>query len=180
MFLARPQPPQISPCDFFEIVTASVRANAPSARHSGVQLVNELQPGLRVNGDARRLSQAVGNVIINAIHAMAARGGTLTIRSRVRESAGTTHPGNSPDDSFCEISFTDTGPGFSAAALARRAELFFSEKEGGMGIGLSVTSEIIRAHGGELRVANSPEGAVVTFILPLATDAKSAISDQQS
>ena len=69
--------------------------------------------------------------------------------------------------------FTDTGPGFSEAALARHAELFFSEKEGGMGIGLSVTSEILRAHGGELRVTNTAAGACVTLTVPRATGPKS-------
>ncbi len=69
--------------------------------------------------------------------------------------------------STINLQFTDTGPGFTAAALARATELFFSEKEGGMGIGLSVTTEILRAHGGELRVENVADGgALVTFLLP--------------
>jgi len=73
----------------------------------------------------------------------------------------------------CELIFADTGPGFSSAALARHADLFFSEKEGGMGIGLNVTAEILRAHGGELRVANSTAGgATVTLVLPLAETPK--------
>ena len=79
------------------------------------------------------------------------------------------------------IRFRDSGPGFSAAALARHSELFYSEKEGGMGIGLSVTAEILRAHGGDLRVGNSPGGgAVVTFILPPAVGAKSEIRNPKS
>jgi signal transduction histidine kinase len=66
-----------------------------------------------------------------------------------------------------EVTFTDTGRGFSTEALSRCSEFFFSEKEGGMGIGLSVASEIVKAHGGELRVANRVEGgARVTVSLP--------------
>jgi signal transduction histidine kinase len=168
MFLARPQPPQTSPCDPAGLIAAALRVHAPAASHAGVKLVNETRPGIPIAADARRLGQAIGNVIINAIQAMSARGGTLTVRSCVRESAGA-----SP---CCEISFADTGPGFSAAALARHAELFFSEKEGGMGIGLNVAAEVLRAHGGQLHVANSADGgATVTFVLPLATGAKSEI-----
>jgi signal transduction histidine kinase len=65
------------------------------------------------------------------------------------------------------VEFADAGRGFSAAALQRFGEFFYSEKEGGMGIGLSVAHEITRAHGGSLRAANRAEGgAVVTVTLP--------------
>ena len=150
-----------------------------------------------VDCDARRMSQAVGNLIINAIQAMAAHGGTLTIRSGGNERPTSnvqrpTSKADAPAPSACglplnsdlstlNVHFTDTGRGFSEAALARHAELFFSEKEGGMGIGLSVTSEILRAHGGELRVANvsNPAGAQVTIALPRAANPQSAIRNPQ-
>ncbi len=210
MFLARPQPPQTSPCDPAELIAAALRTHAPAATHAGVKLVNETQSGHHISADARRLGQAIGNVILNAIQSMSAEGGTLTIRSSRSDESGSpgerqssnadapaqdagVWPLNCPHDttdfsqslesqlSTLNLRFTDTGPGFSAAALARHAELFFSEKEGGMGIGLSVTAEILRAHAGKLRVENSPGGgAIVTFILPLVTDAKSEILNLKS
>jgi len=65
------------------------------------------------------------------------------------------------------VAFHDTGPGFSTRALEHHRELFFSEKEGGMGIGLTVTAEIIEAHRGRLEISNTASGgAVVTFHLP--------------
>ena len=196
MFLARPQPPQTSPCDPAELIANALRIHAPAAAHARVKFVNETHPGTHIAADARRLGQAIGNVIVNAIQAMSADGGTLTIRSRRSDESGS--PGERPTPnadalaqyagvpplnsqrSTLNLYFADTGPGFSAAALARHSELFFSEKEGGMGIGLSVTAEILRAHGGELRVENSAEGAVVTFILPLASDDKSQILNLKS
>ena len=152
MFLARPQPPQTAPADLGDIVAGVVRAIAPQAAHAGVQLVCEVPDGMRAKVDARRLSQAIGNVALNAIQAMPG-GGTLTITGWRGDSL--------------RLVVRDTGAGFSADALARCSELFFSEKEGGMGIGLSVATEIFRAHGGALLVANSPDGgAVVTLQLP--------------
>jgi signal transduction histidine kinase len=63
--------------------------------------------------------------------------------------------------------FSDAGRGFSPEALQRGSELFYSEKEGGMGIGLSVTSEVLKAMGGALSVENGlAGGAIVTFELP--------------
>jgi hypothetical protein len=107
----------------------------------------------RVLGDAKRLAQVFSNLLVNAIQAMAT-GGQLTVAC-TRTASGV------------EVTFTDTGKGFSEEALTRFSEFFFSEKEGGMGIGLSVASEIVKAHGGELRVANRAEGgARVTVSLP--------------
>ena len=152
MFLARPQPPQTAPADLGEIVAGVVRAIAPQAAHAGVQLVCEVPEGMRAKVDARRLSQAIGNVAVNAIQAMPG-GGTLTINGWRGDSL--------------RLVMRDSGTGFSADALTRYSELFFSEKEGGMGIGLSVATEIFRAHGGALLVANAPDGgAVVTLQLP--------------
>jgi signal transduction histidine kinase len=181
MFLARPQPPQTSRCDLAEIIAAAVRTHTPAALHSRVQIENETRPGLWVECDARRMSQAVGNLIINAIQAMAAHGGTLHVtRNAECRMTNDKHQTQASDAApfvirhpTFGIAFHDTGPGFTAAALARHAELFFSEKEGGMGIGLSVTSEILRAHGGELRVTNTASGACVTLIVPAAANPKS-------
>jgi len=152
MFLARPQPPQTSLADLAGITAAVLRSLAPQAAHAGVRIVNEVPEGLRVKVDARRLAQAIGNVTLNAIQAMPG-GGTVTISG---ERGATTR-----------LVFQDTGAGFSPEALTHYADLFFSEKEGGMGIGLSVSAEILKAHHGALLVANSAQGgAVVTLQLP--------------
>ncbi len=193
MFLARPQPPQISPCDPAELIVAALRIHAPAAAHARVKLFNETETGHLIAADARRLGQAIGNVIINAIQAMSAEGGTLRITGKAEgekrnaESAKIDGENLASDETFrtphptFRLQFHDSGPGFTAAALAHHAELFFSEKEGGMGIGLNVSAEILRAHGGELRVANSPTGgAIVTFILPRAAESTSEIRNQKS
>ena len=66
------------------------------------------------------------------------------------------------------LCFQDAGGGFSAAALEHGADLFFSEKEGGMGVGLNVVKEILAAHGGGLRLTNAPAGgARVEVVLAL-------------
>lgn len=154
MFLARPEPPRVSRVELAPLVEQTVKSHRPSAEHAGVEIVAQVAPGLFVEADARRLAQAISNVVLNAIQAMA-EGGQLCITT---ETSGDT----------VNLIFCDQGSGFSAAAIASHTELFFSEKEGGMGVGLSVTSEVLKAHRGSLHVENAPAGgAIVTFRLPL-------------
>jgi len=153
MFLTRPEPPSTSALSVEHIVSQAVQAQSGAAAHAGMKVNTDIAPGLVIMGDRRRLSQAITNAIVNAFQAMP-RGGLLRIRAVEEEGAIT-------------LSFHDNGPGFSPQALERHRELFFSEKEGGMGIGLSVTAEILEAHQGRLAVENDPAGgALVTFQLP--------------
>jgi len=157
MFLTRPEPPSMSALSLEQIVSQGVLAHAGAAAHAGVTVDTEVPPSLVIMGDRRRLGQAVANVIVNAFQAMP-RGGKLRIRG-------------AQSDGSVDLAFQDNGPGFSPQALGKYRELFFSEKEGGMGIGLSVTAEILEAHGGRLLVENAPGGGgLVTFQLPMAAN----------
>jgi len=110
-------------------------------------------PPIWIMGDAQRLSQAFRNLIVNAIQAMP-RGGKLRISAESHEN-------------MISLRFTDSGPGFSESALARGTELFFTEKEGGMGVGLNIVASIVAAHGGRLELQNDPQGgAVILMSLP--------------
>ena len=153
MFLARPEPPQTSPAELGGLVEGVVRTIEPMALHARVEIRVRMSGILTACVDSRRLRQAVGNIIINAIQAMPS-GGLLQIHGK-KSGLGSV------------LVFDDSGRGFSENALLHFADLFYSEKEGGMGIGLSVCAEIIKALGGTLRVANRPEGgASVTVTLP--------------
>ena len=154
MFLVRPEPPRTSPVALAALAESATRPLQALAAHARVRVETDIPTQLRVEADARRIGQAVGNIVINAVQAMPG-GGTLRIRGRA-------------EAAHAVLAFHDTGRGFSPEALAHHADLFFSEKEGGMGVGLSVASEIVKAHGGALRVGNDPAGAVVTVELPLS------------
>ena len=156
MFLSKPQPPAVSEVDVPALLAEVVKIHQAQLDHAEVSVSLQAERPLHVQGDAKRLTQVFSNLLINAIQAMP-RGGQLTIAS-------------APTASGVEVTFTDTGKGFSEEALSRFCEFFFSEKEGGMGIGLSVASEIVKAHGGALHVANrAGGGACVIVTLPSAT-----------
>ena len=156
MFLVRPEPPRTSPADVGELIGGITRLIQPLADHARVDISREIPGGLRVAADSRRLGQALGNVMLNAIQAMPGGG---SLRVAARNGSG-----------MITVTFHDSGGGFSEKALAHYADLFYSEREGGMGIGLNVASEIVKAHRGALRVGNGPGGgAVVTIELPASS-----------
>lgn len=156
LHLANPLPPQRVRLDIVACVRAVTQSLTAQAQHAGVQIEDAITGPIWVRGDSQRLSQAFRNLIINAMQAMP-RGGTLRL-SAVTE-----------DAELVSLRFTDNGPGFSDAALTRGTELFFTEKEGGMGVGLNVASSIIAAHGGRLTLENTPgSGAAAIATLPRA------------
>lgn len=147
MFLARPEPPGRTEIALVELIAKIVRVLAPAADHAKVHIAVTASPCRRVQADVHRLGQVFHNIILNAIQAMP-EGGTLSITM-----------------SENEICFADTGPGFSPMALRRAANTLYSEKEGGMGLGLSVAQKIIRAHEGHLIIGNQKSGGAIVRVL---------------
>jgi signal transduction histidine kinase len=80
-------------------------------------------------------------------------GGKLVVASR-------------PADGGAEVVFSDSGRGMSGDVQDRIFEPFFSTKEGGTGLGLAVSRQILQAHGGTIRCESQP-GAGTTFVIRL-------------
>ncbi len=153
MFLTRPEAPAVRELDVAALLAQVVASHRGQAEHAAVRIETTAGGDLRGHADGKRLLQVFSNLVTNAIQAMPG-GGTLAITA-------------SADAQRLHVRFADTGRGFSPTALARFAEFFYSEKEGGMGIGLSVVNEIMKAHGGALHVQNrAGGGAEVTISLP--------------
>lgn len=151
LHLANPLPPKLTRLDLTECIHGVARNIEAQARHAGVDIEINLPAPVWIMGDAQRLAQAVRNLMINAIQAMP-RGGRLNVSGQ-------------PVGSCFQLRFADSGAGFSELALAQGTELFFTEKEGGMGVGLNIVSSIITAHGGSLKLQNDPKGGAVIFVL---------------
>lgn len=155
LHLASPLPSKLARIDVAQCLAAVVENLDMQARHSGVDIDSNVAGPIWAQGDAQRLAQAFRNLIVNAIQSMP-RGGR--VRIAVESSVGKV-----------SLRFADTGPGFSEASLARGTELFFTEKEGGMGVGLNIVAGIVEMHGGRLSLQNDPKGgAVVIVTLPLS------------
>ncbi|MEP7087807.1 MAG: GAF domain-containing protein [Gemmatimonadota bacterium] len=161
---ARKTGPRSVPIDMNALIEQTMRLRTYGLRTAGIEMKQELAPGLpRVHGDDRQLQQVLLNLVVNAEHAVAnCTKRIITVRTSV--AAGRV---------IVEVS--DTGQGMSAEVQKRIFEPFFTTKpEGtGTGLGLSVSFGIVQTHGGTLTVHSAP-GAGATFRLTLAIDEKSA------
>jgi signal transduction histidine kinase len=71
-----------------------------------------------------------------------------------------------PADGYVHIRVTDNGPGIPADVLPRIHEPFFSTKEGGTGMGLSIVHSLVALHHGTTDVASSPAGTTFDVAVP--------------
>ena len=125
----------------------------PEADRSGVQLVVECDGVPDVNGDPAMLRQAFLNLALNACQAMPA-GGTLRMRCEAARGRRVA------------VAFSDTGIGVKPEHLQRIFDLYFTTREKGSGIGLSMVYRTVQMHDGEIEVQSTP-GAGTTFRLLL-------------
>jgi PAS domain S-box-containing protein len=126
-----------------------------ASRHS-VSIRAELDGALpTVTGDRVQMQQVLMNLMLNGIEAMKDTGGELTIRSKKTE------------DPQILLSVSDLGVGLPVENAERIFDAFFTTKEQGTGMGLSISRRIIESHGGRLwATANQGRGATFHFIVP--------------
>jgi C4-dicarboxylate-specific signal transduction histidine kinase len=104
------------------------------------------------------LDQIVHNLILNALQAMEQVDAS---QRRLVLTLGT-------QGDTAELSVADRGPGIAPDVLPRLFEPFFSTREGGLGLGLSLCESLAQGMGGSITAANAPEGgAVFRLRLPL-------------
>jgi signal transduction histidine kinase len=137
-------------------------ADADAGMHRArikVELKTPLPP---IVGDRVQIQQVVLNLIRNGLEAMDdnnALGHELTVTTGERA------------DGMIEISVRDDGVGLSDDVHRRMFELFFTTKPRGLGVGLSISRSLIRAHGGRLWATSNPErGATFRIALPPAQE----------
>jgi signal transduction histidine kinase len=147
--------------DIGAVVAGAVESFRPNAEGRGFDLQVSLEgslPPLRLDADA--ISQVILNLLTNAMQYST---GTREIRVRVR-----------PDRAAIVVDVADRGVGIEPKDLPRIFDKFYStwrrmddRTQGGLGLGLTLSREIVRAHGGEITVRSKVgQGSTFTVTLP--------------
>lgn len=139
----------------------------PEAASHGVRLRCDPAPSpVMVSADARLIKQALLNLMINAVQAMAAsnesngRGKDLILRIEAGKDAEGSRVGS--------VHVIDTGPGIPSETLREIFRPYFTTKSGGSGLGLPTSRRLIEEHGGRIQVHSEPgQGTDFTVSLPL-------------
>jgi len=155
----RPEDLRLQPVLVKDVFDEILPLIAPEAEKNNVRVeVDAPADTPRVNADAALLRQAFLNLAINACQAMP-NGGTLRLTSAAQRNR-------------VEVRITDTGVGIPAEHLPKIFDLYFTTKDHGTGIGLSLVYRIVQLHDGEVEV-ESTKGRGTTFrvLLPRANEA---------
>jgi two-component system, OmpR family, sensor histidine kinase SenX3 len=160
-----------------EVVTAAIESQGITAEASGISIARGGERGLIVRGDRQILTEAIGNLLANAV-AYSPAGAQVGIG--VREADGTV-----------EIAVADHGIGIHEDDQQRIFERFYradqarSRRTGGTGLGLSIVKHAVQRHGGTVELWSRPgRGSTFTIRLPLVrvaeTDAPKRKSKKKS
>jgi len=154
-FLVFARPPELhaQEHDVVAIVRQVVDLERIAAEARGTRLELTAEPAvLTAAVDAAKLHQLVLNLVRNACEAVSA-GGVVQV-------------GVAVDDGRCRLRVADNGPGIPEHVKPRIYEPFFSTKEGGTGLGMSIVHSLVSLHGGTIDLATGTTGTTFEVSIP--------------
>jgi len=155
---AKPLQMAFAPVDINHLVISCGELLEMKIKDAQIEMVTDLDPAVpRIQADGERLSQALINLMLNAIEAS-------PVESQIRLKTQLLRNGGSPQ---ALITVEDEGRGISEGDRKEIFKPFFTTKSKGTGLGLANIKRIVEAHGGKVEVRSLPsKGAFFTIALP--------------
>ncbi len=150
---ARPRSPAFANVNLTEIASNAVALLKSQAQTKNIRILFDTAKPVNLRADADQMTQVMMNLLMNAIQILP-NGGKIEVSLQ-------------DEKEQVVIDFIDDGPGILAENQAQIFEPFFTQRSGGVGLGLAVVRQIVQAHGGEISYQTSPyNGAQFTMTLP--------------
>jgi PAS domain S-box-containing protein len=150
----RPQELSLAAVDLNGLLRGLEALLQPEWQPAGVRFVGELDPAVHpIRADEELLRQAFLNMLLNACQAMP-EGGTIRVSTALEQ------------DEYVRVTIADGGTGIPTDDLDKIFRLYYTTKNGGSGIGLSLVYRIIQLHDGSIDVS-SEMGKGTTFVVRL-------------
>ena len=163
---AAPAEPALSEVHLHEVLNYSLRLVEHQLKNKAILLDRSfVAVDDRVQGNQSQLEQAFVNLLLNAIDAMGPNGQLMVATETDALKPGRSGARKSPGQ--LRVTIKDDGIGISPENMGRLFGPFFTTKERGSGLGLSITRRILRGHGGVITVQSKPnQGAAFHILLP--------------
>jgi signal transduction histidine kinase len=143
-----------------ELLVEDVRETLGLDSSAPVRWVTAIERGLTVDADPDQLFRILLNLARNAMQALETRDAKDPGRDQIRVTGRR-------EGAVVVIEVSDTGPGLSEKARAHLFEAFQgSTRTGSVGLGLAIVAELVRAHGGEIRLVEGTIGATFRLSIP--------------
>jgi PAS domain S-box-containing protein len=157
-FLLKKEEPQYTTLNLHEVIREAVRLIKTEAVRRKVRLVLDLGDEIiPIQADRVQIQQVMLNLFLNAFEAMGEQeaGLVLTVRTRAESNAVT-------------VVVQDTGIGLDDKTMGLLFEPFYTTKQRGLGLGLSISRSIVETHGGTMGATlNTGGGATFFFTIPI-------------
>lgn len=166
LLIAKPPKLEKSECKLTKLLDEMITVQMPNVLPRGIRVERDYpEPNLAAYVDEKKLYQVFLNIFLNAVDAMQG-GGKIVVG--VHRHLPTSFGDSEEMEIMAAVSFRDTGKGIPAEDLNRIFDFYYSKKEHGTGIGLSLAQQIVEEHGGFIRVnSNVGAGSEFTIFLPL-------------
>jgi len=143
-----------------ELLADDVRETLGLDSSAPVRWITAIERGLTVDADPDQLFRILLNLARNAVQALETRDDKDPGRDQIRVTGRR-------EGAVVVIQVSDTGPGLSEKARAHLFEAFQgSTRTGSVGLGLAIVAELVRAHGGEIRLVEGTIGATFRLSIP--------------
>jgi len=153
---AKPAPPLLVKAEIVSIVEETLQLLRPQIEKQRILVQKEFQPLPPILMDREQMKQVILNLLLNGVQAMP-KGGHLSLKGHIPEG-----------DHWIKLSIQDSGIGIPPEDIGRLFDPFFSTKEGGVGLGLSIAHRIIDQHRGKIEVESAlGKGTLFTVWLPI-------------